>query len=154
MYNAAVLARHLKTGRKNVPHTRRQLTPAEYEDVMYKAGRIHRGPYQGPENHGPPLLQYSEYQSRTAYKKMSRRHQNGGESDHPQFLQTQHAVALVGKIRKRIDALLGRKQREMLDDSDPSLMYAYIHGLEDLSSHVKKIKDGGVILEILTKSYS
>jgi hypothetical protein len=133
LYNAATLARHLKTGKKNVPHSRRQLTEAEYERIMHKAGRYHAW------NHvpGTDKLQYSQYHPRTAHKKILMR--NSGS----QILQAKHAAALISKIRKRLDALLGKLQNKVLTDPEiQSEIHEDIIRLEDVNRHLKKMDNG------------
>ena len=138
LYNAATLARHLKTGKKNVPHSRRQLTEAEYERIMHKAGR-----YRVPHT---DKLGYSQYHSRTAHKKMLMR--NSGS----QILQAKHAAALISKIRKRLDALLGELQNKVLTDTEvQSEIYEYIIHLEDVNDHVKKMDNAEFILDALVR---
>ena len=139
LYNAATLARHLKTGKVNVPHSRRKLTEAEYENIMRKAGRILSPTHSGDKR------RYSKYLSRTSHKKMLTI-RNGSLP-----LQRKYAAALLSKIRKRIDAELNELAKDLTDPGimDPEFLFDTIYRLEKVNGAVKQQMGYSEILDAL-----
>lgn len=72
------------------------------------------------------------------------------DGSHTQSKQGKHAAALISKIRKRIDALLGKLEKEIRTDPEVQAeIHDYILLLEHVNSSVKKMDTGEMILGAL-----
>jgi hypothetical protein len=91
LYDAAFMAKHLKAGRTNIPHSRTKLTANQYQEIMQKAGKVyHRA-----------SLPRNDY---TAYEKL----QKVRRVSIPKDVQARQVLALAQKLRKTIDSKLMR----------------------------------------------
>ena len=72
----------------------------------------------------------------------------------PQILQSKHAVALISKIRKRIDALLEKMQKMVLTEAEVhSESHELIHDLEGINDHVKKMDIFGLLDSLRSRTH-
>ena len=112
LYNAATLARHLKTGRQNVPHSRRKLTPNEYHNIMHKAGK-RLGPMQMQRatrsQAAVHKTTYDRYMTQSAEKKLN--YYESLNNVHLPHKQAHQLGALLGKLRKVLDTKLTRAEK-------------------------------------------
>ena len=85
LYDAAFMAKHLKAGRTNIPHSRTKLTANQYQEIMEKTGKVYHR----------TSLPRNDY---TAYEKL----QKVRRVSLPKDVQARQVLTLAQKLRKTI----------------------------------------------------